>query len=60
MVRDDGDAYAHRLAAAGVPVRHTCHPGLIHDFYSLGGLIPAAAAALRGISEELRDVLAGP
>ncbi|WP_298964919.1 alpha/beta hydrolase [uncultured Methylobacterium sp.] len=59
MVRDDGDAYAHRLAAAGVPVRHTCHPGLIHDFYSLGGLIPVAAAALRGIAGELRDVLAG-
>ncbi|GJD49472.1 Carboxylesterase NlhH [Methylobacterium crusticola] len=59
LVRDDGAAYADRLAAAGVRVRHTCHPGMIHHFYGLGGLIPYAAAALRQVGAELRDLLGG-
>lgn len=57
MVRDDGTAYAARLAAEGVPVRHTCHPGMIHHFYGMGGLIPYAREALRGIGAELREAL---
>ncbi|ACL56797.1 alpha/beta hydrolase [Methylobacterium nodulans] len=59
MVRDDGAAYAARLAQAGVPVRHTCHPGMIHHFYGMGGLVPDAAQALDGIGAELSAVLAG-
>ncbi|GBU18980.1 MULTISPECIES: alpha/beta hydrolase [Methylobacterium] len=57
MMRDEGAAYAGRLAEAGVPVRHTCHPGMIHAFYALGALVPASAAALACIGAELADLL---
>ncbi|WP_336488014.1 alpha/beta hydrolase [Methylobacterium nigriterrae] len=57
IVRDDGRTYAARLAAAGVPVRHACHAGMIHYFYGLGGLIPAGRAALEGIGRELAELL---
>ncbi|MFE1597996.1 alpha/beta hydrolase [Methylobacterium sp. ID0610] len=57
MVRDDGAAYAERLAQAGVAVRHTCHPGMIHHFYGMGGLIPEAGQALDAIGAELGAVL---
>ncbi|UDL93769.1 alpha/beta hydrolase [Lichenihabitans sp. PAMC28606] len=57
-LRDEGLAYAERLTAAGVPVRHTCHPGMIHHFVALTGLIPAAAIALSAIGAEIRAALA--
>ncbi|MGI5133064.1 alpha/beta hydrolase [Pseudonocardia sp. CA-107938] len=44
-LRDEGTAYAARLAAAGVPVEHTSYPGMIHAFFALGGLVPAAERA---------------
>jgi acetyl esterase len=44
-LRDEGDAYAERLRAAGVPVAHRCEPGLIHDFPTLRDVSPACAAA---------------
>jgi acetyl esterase/lipase len=57
IVRDDGTAYAARLTEAGVPVRHTCHPGMIHFFYGLGGLVPAGRPALAMIGRELAEVV---
>ncbi|MER2263708.1 alpha/beta hydrolase [Methylobacterium oxalidis] len=57
IVRDDGTAYAARLAEAGVPVRHTCHAGMIHFFYGLGPLIPAGRPALAAIGRELAEIL---
>src|ERR1043166_6324443 len=49
-LRSEGAAYAERLLRAGVAVRHTCHAGMIHHFYAMGGVIPYARTALR--SEE--------
>lgn len=37
-LRDDGTAYARRLAAAGVRVRLTDYPGAVHGFLSLAGV----------------------
>ena len=34
-LRDEGDLYAARLAAAGVPVQHRCEPKMIHGFLTL-------------------------
>jgi acetyl esterase len=44
-LRDEGNRYAERLAAAGVRVVHRCEPGQLHNFPSLRQLSPAAAAA---------------
>jgi acetyl esterase/lipase len=55
---DEGADYARKLGAAGVACRLTRHPGLIHHFYGLGAVIPAAREALAAIVAELRDALA--
>jgi acetyl esterase/lipase len=57
--RDEGEAYAAALEAAGVDVRCTRHDGLIHHYYGMAGAIPAARVALKEAAEDLRVVLAG-
>jgi len=57
-LRDEGAAYADRLRQSGIAVRHTCHPGMIHMFYALGGLVPYAPVALAQIGAEVRAALA--
>lgn len=52
-MRDEGEAYARALEASGVPVRYTCHPGLIHHFYCMAGAIPQARAVIASIGAEL-------
>lgn len=59
-LRDEGECFAQCLIEAGVPVRHFVHAGLIHHFYGLGGVIPAAKTALRAVGEDLRDALWAP
>ncbi|MEY2476362.1 MAG: acetyl esterase [Actinomycetota bacterium] len=46
-VRDDGEAYAAKLAAAGVPVTLERGAGLVHGAAELDGLLPDVAAAYR-------------
>jgi acetyl esterase len=43
-LRDDGVAYAARLAEAGVPVRHLPGPGLVHGYFAFLGVVDAADA----------------
>lgn len=57
-LRDEGDAYAARLAEAGVPVDHVPHPGLIHGFFSMGSLSPDADEATAAAIDRLRAALA--
>ncbi len=58
-LRDEGDAYAARLAAAGVPVDHVPHPGLIHGFFSMGSISPDADKATTAAIDRLRAALRG-
>ena len=45
-LRDEGEAYARRLEAAGVPVRYRCYAGMIHPFFSLSGGVAQAREAI--------------
>lgn len=56
-LRDEGAAYAARLAQAGVAVDHRCFDGLFHGFYGLGQLLDAAAVAHDEIVAEVRRTL---
>ena len=53
-LRDEGLAYAGRLAAAMVETTLVCHVGMIHPFLSMGGAIDRAALAQRQIAQALR------
>ena len=52
---DEGDAYAARLAAAGVPATHRRFPGQVHGFVTNGKVISAAATALDEIADALKQ-----
>lgn len=44
-LRDEGDAYAVRLAALGVPTSHVRFGGMFHAFFSLGDFVDDGRAA---------------
>jgi acetyl esterase len=53
-LRDEGQAYADRLAQAGVSVTTECFEGQIHGFLVMGGAIAAADHAMQRIGQMLR------
>jgi acetyl esterase len=53
-LRDEGEAYGERLAAAGVEVEMRRYDGLIHAFFSLAGFIEAAREAVDQVGAALR------
>lgn len=55
---DEGEAYAKKLEAAGVPVGYRCVEHLCHSFTGFGA-IPAAAEAQAGIARDVERVLTG-
>ncbi|MBX9296025.1 alpha/beta hydrolase [Chromobacterium piscinae] len=59
VLRDEGEAYARKLDAAGVDVVATRYNGMIHDFGLLNALsgLPATRAALHQAAEELKSRL---
>jgi acetyl esterase len=57
-LRDEGRNYFERLTQARNEVSYTCHPGMIHLFYGLGGVIPYARTAFEQIGGEIRAALA--
>jgi acetyl esterase len=56
-LRDEGKAYADKLAAAGVPVEYRCFDDTVHAFVSFAGAIPAGIEALSYVSARMRDAL---
>ncbi|MFI6691180.1 alpha/beta hydrolase [Streptomyces sp. NPDC050433] len=60
-LRDEGEAYAEKLRAAGVPVAHRRFTGQVHGFFSMVGVLPGAADAMDFVVEQLAGLLvAGP
>ncbi len=57
-LRDEAREYFERLQRANIEVAYTCHPGMIHLFYGLGGVIPYARTAYQQIGDEIRAALA--
>lgn len=59
VLRDEGEAYARKLDAAGVTVTAVRYNGMIHDYGLLNPLahIPAVQAALRQAGAELKQHL---
>jgi acetyl esterase/lipase len=53
-MRDEGNAYARKLLAAGVTVEHVCHDGMVHNFHAMGAILPQAQLVLSQIGEQLR------
>ena len=49
-LRDEAQAYAERLQAAGVAARYVCYAGMVHGFLQMRGLVPEAQSALDDIA----------
>ena len=56
-MRDEGNAYAGKLVAAGVEVEHVCHDGMIHNFHAMGAILPQGRLVLHQIGEQVRRAL---
>ncbi len=56
-LRDDGDAYAKRLAAEGVPTQHESYDGLFHGFFNTSGVVRESRRAMDDAVLALRRAL---
>ena len=56
-LRDEGRAYADRLAAAGVEVEYRCFDDTIHACASFAGAIPAGRDMLAYVADWLRSTM---
>jgi len=54
LLRDEGQAYAETLRAAGVPVEYVCEDGLIHSFANMVGVGTSAPRAMRRAASALQ------
>ena len=54
-LRDQGEAYAHKLAEAGVAVTLKRYDGAMHAFFLMAGAIDAGKAAVADAAEALRN-----
>ena len=55
---DQGELYARRLRAAGVPVLYRSYDNLTHAFFAFAGAVPAAEAATREVMGLVRQFMA--
>ncbi|KTG10340.1 alpha/beta hydrolase [Haloprofundus marisrubri] len=56
-LRDEGVAYADRLADEGVAVEHRHYPGMVHGFLSLTDDVDAAEEAMTTVADDIRGQL---
>ena len=53
-LRDCGKAYANKLRQAGVPTTYHCYDGMIHGFFSMGGITEVGDLAVQHVASVLR------
>lgn len=56
-LRDEGNEYATRLTAAGVPVTHTCEPTMVHGFANILALPGETQSARSRLTQSIRQAL---
>jgi acetyl esterase len=56
-LRDQGEAYARKLGAAGVPVQLKRYEGMIHVFFNLGGIVDAGREVIADSAAAVRSAL---
>lgn len=58
-LRTEGEAYAARLQAAGVPVELRTYAGVTHEFFGMGAVVPEAREAVRDAARRLIAAFVG-
>ncbi len=56
-LRDEGNAYAAALVAAGNEAENQCYPGLVHDFFATAQIFKASRVGFEHACQRLREHL---
>ena len=59
-LRDEGEAYAARLRAAGVPAEVKRYDGMIHGFFGMGAVLDQARVAMDDLAARLQSAFSSP
>ena len=60
VLRDEGERYAERLRAAGVPTRLKRYNGMIHGFVNMSAVRDGGRQGLADAAAWLREIFAAP
>jgi acetyl esterase len=58
-LRSEGEAFAKKLQADGVPVQYKNYDGLTHEFFTMSPVVDKAQEAVSFVATNLKDAFAG-